>query len=306
MVTTRVWQPGYPINARLSLSTLRRGPGDPCHQLAADGSIWRTSRMASGPVSYRIGQPARAVVVVDAWGEGAEELLAGVPVLLGSRDCPQTFEPRDVRLAEAHRRHPGLRIPATGRVLEALVPAALEQKVVGLDAFAAWRRLVTRFGDPAPGPAPAVMRVPPDASTWRAVPSWEWHRAGVDQRRARVARIGAEYAAKLEAAAAANPHDPAAVYRLLLALPGVGAWTAAEVGHRALGDADALPLGDYHLASLTSWGLAGRTLAENELEAFYEPWRPHRFRVVRLLELTPGTRPPRRGPRRSRQDYRRI
>jgi 3-methyladenine DNA glycosylase/8-oxoguanine DNA glycosylase len=303
---TRVWRPGYPVNAQLCLSTLRRGPGDPCHQHVADGSVWRVSRMPTGPATYRIRQPGHDTVVVDAWGDGAEELLAGVPALLGSRDHPETFEPRDSRLAAAHRRHPGLRIPATGRVLEALIPAAIEQKVLGLDAFAAWRRLVTRFGEPAPGPSPALMRVPPDASSWKSIPSWEWHRAGVDQRRATVARVGAEHADKLDAAAAAHPDDPGAVYRILRALPGVGAWTAAEVGHRALGDADALPLGDYHLAAMTSWGLAGRTLAESELEEFYQPWRPHRFRVVRLLELTPGTRPPRRGPRMSRQDYRHI
>jgi 3-methyladenine DNA glycosylase/8-oxoguanine DNA glycosylase len=91
-----------------------------------------------------------------------------------------------------------------------------------------------------------------------------------------------------------------------MSLPGVGRWTAAQVGHRALGDADALPLGDFHLAKDTGWALCGAPLAEDEVEAFFEPWRPHRFRVVRLLELTPGARAPRRGPRMSRQDYRRL
>ena len=105
---------------------------------------------------------------------------------------------------------------------------------------------------------------------------------------------------------AAADSDSSDFYRMLRALPGVGPWTTAQVGHRAIGDADALPIGDYHLAAMTGWALAGRTIAEDEVEAFYEPWRPHRYRVVRLLELTPGTQPPRRGPRLSRQDYRRI
>jgi 3-methyladenine DNA glycosylase/8-oxoguanine DNA glycosylase len=148
--------------------------------------------------------------------------------------------------------------------------------------------------------------VPPSAQTWRAIPSWDWHRAGVDPRRARIAQLCARYADKFEAAAASHPHRPDEVYRLLLALPGVGRWTAAQVGHRALGDADALPVGDYHLAKDAGWALLGAALPEDEVEAFFEPWRPHRFRVVRLLELTPGARAPRRGPRMSRQDYRRL
>jgi 3-methyladenine DNA glycosylase/8-oxoguanine DNA glycosylase len=120
-----------------------------------------------------------------------------------------------------------------------------------------------------------------------------------------VAQVCARYADKFEAAAASRDR-PDDVYRLLMSLPGVGRWTAAQVGHRALGDADALPLGDYHLAKDTGWALRGVPLAEEEVEAFFEPWRPHRYRVVRLLELTPGAHAPRRGPRMSRQDYRRI
>jgi 3-methyladenine DNA glycosylase/8-oxoguanine DNA glycosylase len=304
---TTVWRPAYPVDAHLTLSMLRHGGrGDPCHRITADGAIWRTSRLASGPVSYRITQITHQEIQAQAWGDGAAELIDGLPVLLGSRDDPSSFDPRHPILREAHRRRVGLRVPATTRVMESLIPAVLAQKVVGLDAAAAWRRLVIRFGDLAPGPVPAGMRVPPSAASWLAVASWDWHTAGVDQRRARTARACATYASKLEAAAEANPENPAAVYRLLLAIPGVGPWTAAQVGHRALGDADALPIGDYHLAAMTGWSLAGRTLAEHEVEAFYQPWRPHRYRVVRLLELSPGSRPPRRGPLMSRQDYRRI
>jgi 3-methyladenine DNA glycosylase/8-oxoguanine DNA glycosylase len=301
-----VWCPTYPVDIRRTLSDLRHGIGDPCHQVTDDGAVWRTSRMATGPVSYRLRQHDLHEISADAWGPGAAELIAGLPTLLGCRDSPETFEPRTALLRDAHARMVGFRVPCTGRVMEALIPAVLEQKVIGLDATAAWRRLLTRHGDTAPGPAPDGMRVPPDAQRWKALPSWDWHQAGVDGRRARIARICATYADKLERAATSSPADPEVVYRLLLALPGVGPWTAAQVGHRALGDADALPIGDYHLASLTSWALAGTSLAEDEVEEFYEPWRPHRYRVVRLLELTPGARPPRRGPRLSRQDYRRI
>jgi 3-methyladenine DNA glycosylase/8-oxoguanine DNA glycosylase len=301
-----IWRPPYPVDVRLTLSDLQHGGGDPCHRHAADGAVWRTSRLPTGVVTYRLQQDSLHEVSADAWGPGAAELIAGLPNLLGAEDRPETFEPRVPVLREAQKRLVGLRVPRTGRVMEALIPAVLEQKVIGLDAAAAWRRLVTRHGDPAPGPAPAGMRVLPDAARWTSLASWDWHQAGVDQRRAGIARRCAVYAEKFERVAAASPEDPSALYRLLLALPGVGPWTAAQVGHRAIGDADALPIGDYHLAALTGWALAGRTVRDDEVEELYEPWRPHRYRVVRMLELTPGTQPPRRGPRLARQDYRRI
>jgi 3-methyladenine DNA glycosylase/8-oxoguanine DNA glycosylase len=300
------WRPAGTVDVRATLSVLQHGGGDPCHRVGPDGAVWRTSRMSSGPATYRITQPVPGEVSAQAWGPGAEEVIAAVPAILGANDRPETFDPQHRILLDAHRRHPGLRIPRTGRVLEALIPAVLEQKVLGIDATASWRRLVTTYGDTPPGPAPAGMRVPPSAETWRDLPSWDWHRAGVEGRRAEIARRCAAEAAHLERTAAVDPAEPGPVYRRLIAIRGVGRWTAAQVGHRALGDADALPIGDYHLAALTGWALAGRTIAEDEVEAFYEPWRGHRFRVVRLLELTPGMLPPRRGPRRSRQAFSRI
>jgi 3-methyladenine DNA glycosylase/8-oxoguanine DNA glycosylase len=262
--------------------------------------------MPTGPVTYRIHRSDPSEIRADAWGPGAAELISAVPTLLGSADSPETFQARHPRLEAAHRRLAGLRVPATLRVLESLIPAVLEQKVVGLDATDAWRRLVWRHGEIPPGPAPSGMRVPPSADTWRSLASWDWHSAGVGPQRYRAAQVCARHAEKFERAAAQHPGNPGAVYSLLLAVPGVGRWTAAQVGQRALGDADALPVGDYHLAKDTGWALLGKPLREEEVEAFFEPWRPHRWRAVRLLELSPGTRAPRRGPRMSRQDYRRI
>jgi 3-methyladenine DNA glycosylase/8-oxoguanine DNA glycosylase len=300
----RSWRPGYPVNARLVLSSLQRGPHDPAHRIGGDGTIWRASRMATGPVSYRIAQLEPSAVRVQAWGQGAPELLDGLPRLLGAEDRPETFTPTHPVLVRAARELPGYRVPCTGRVVEALVPAVLEQRVIGLDAFDAWRRLVSWHGEPAPGPAPAGMRVPPDAARWREIPTWDWHRAGVDPGRQRAVRSALTLADGVERAAARG--DRAAVYQALLAVPGVGIWTVAEVGSRALGDADALPLGDYHLPALAGIALGeGTKLPEDAVEEFFEPWRPHRFRVVRLIELAPSVRIPRRGPRLTRQDHRR-
>src|SRR5262249_59643719 len=119
------------------------------------------------------------VVNGEAWGDGASEFADGLPALLGCDDDSGGFAPDEPTLAAAHRRAPYLRIGRTGRVLEALIPAVLEQRVAGADSFRSWRLLVTKFGAPAPGPAPARMRVPPSAGVWRRIPSWGCHRAHV-------------------------------------------------------------------------------------------------------------------------------
>ncbi|WP_373298233.1 DNA-3-methyladenine glycosylase family protein [Nakamurella endophytica] len=296
-----VFRPAAPIDAVTTLSVLRRGAGDPCHRWA-DGGLWRTARLPSGPVSYLLRQ-RRDEIHCRAWGPGAAELAERLPRLLGADDRPDGFEPRVPLLAAAARRFAGVRIPRTGLVLESLVPAVIEQRVMGKDAFAAWRYLVTRFGDPAPGPAPAGMRVLPDAEGWRRVRSWDWHLANVDPGRARAVGAALRVADRLQQLADRHADEPGVVYRALTSLPGIGRWTAAQVGHRVLGDADALPVGDYHLGRMAGHALAGRILGDDEVETFLEPWRPHRYRVFRLLELA-GAGPPRRGPRLAVQDHR--
>jgi 3-methyladenine DNA glycosylase/8-oxoguanine DNA glycosylase len=294
-----------PVNVWLTLSLLRKGKGDPATR--HDGNhLWRTSRMPSGPVTYVLRQLEPTLVRAEAWGPGAAELLDGLPALVGAEDDPSGFQPGHPILADAFRRHPGLRIPRTGRVLEALIAAVIEQRVVGLDAFAAWRRLHVRFGEPAPGPAPAGMRVFPTAEQWAAIPSWDWHRAGVDPQRARTAQACARVGPQVERLATTHPDDHTAVYRGLRSIPGVGVWTAAEVGGRALGDADAVPFGDYHVGKDVGAALVGRPLDDAELAETLEPWRPQRFRVVRLSQLSPHATRERRGARMPRVDHRHI
>ncbi len=116
---------------------------------------------------------------------GAEEFIERLPALLGADDDASDFAPTDPTVAAAQRRVPHLRLGRTGQVLEALIPAVIEQRVPGADAFRSWRVLLTKYGTPPPGPAPAGMRVPPSAQVWRTIPSWEFHRANVDPGRAR-------------------------------------------------------------------------------------------------------------------------
>ena len=284
-----------PASPGLTLSPLRRGGGDPCYHVTADGAIWLTSLMASGPVTARITKsPAPDTVDCEAWGSGATEFTENLPALLGADDDASGFAPSEPTIAAAQRRVPHLRLGRTGRVLEALIPAVIEQRVSGMDAWRAWRRLVTRYGTPAPGPAPAHLHVPPSAQAWRRIPSWEFQRANVDPGRARTIVGCAQHAESLERLTAGPLESARAA---LTSLPGVGQWTAAETAQRAFGDADALSIGDYHLSTVVGRSLLGRPIDDAAMVELLEPLRPHRHRAVRLLEVSGLAHSPRFGAR---------
>lgn len=291
----RTWRPHRRIDVGETLSAVRRGAGDPTWLDVAGAGPVKAWRTPDGPVAVLLAEDrADRAIVARAWGSGAGWLLDRLPRLLGADDDPTGFVPRHDVVARAHRAHAGLAVPATGLVVESLVPTVLEQRVTGQEAFAAYRRLVRRFGEPAPGPwAASGLRVAPDAAGWARVPSWAWLRAGVDARRAETIRGALARAGRLEALA----ELPLAEARSRLgALPGVGRWTVAEVAHTALGDADAVSFGDYHVAADIGWALTGTPTDDAGLEVLLRPYAGHRYRVQRLLELA-GHRRPRRGPR---------
>lgn len=280
-----------PASPGLTLAPWRRGGGDPCNQVGADGAIWHTSAMNTGPVTVRITKSAPDTVDGEAWGAGSAEFLDGFAALVGADDDATGFAPVEPTIAEAYRRVPHLRLGRSGRVLEALVPAIIEQRVSGMDAWRAWRWLVTKYGAPAPGPAPAGMRVPPTPEAWRRIPSWEFHRANVDPGRARTIVGCAQRADALERLTAER------AVTALRSLPGVGEWTAAETVQRAFGDADALSVGDYHLATMVGRTLLGHPIDDEAMVELLEPLRPHRQRAVRLLEASGLAHNPRFGAR---------
>ena len=295
-----VWSPGYPLSLRSTLGPLRRGSGDPTQLVDSHGQWWRACRTPDGPGTLLLAQ-AGDEIRCRAWGPGAHWLLAGVPELLGVRDDPTAFVAHHDFVAEAHRRHPGLRVTRTRLVMEALVPAILEQLVTGTEAKRSWRELVRRFGEPAPGPAPVGLTVMPEPATWVRLPDWEWHRAGVDGRRRQTLIAAARVAPALERTVDLPPVE---AKRLLRTVPGIGVWTAAEVSSRAYGDVDAVSVGDFHLAATIGWALLGRPVDDHEMLQLLEPYRPQRLRAIVLI-LAAGPGKPRFAPRYSPRDNRR-
>jgi len=222
-------------------------------------------------------------------------VLEGLPTLLGAGDDPTGFVPRHEVLADAWRRHPHWRVPRTRLVWDSLLPAILEQKVTGKEAFGSQRRLVRGYGEHAPGPGADQRRlmVLPAPEVVRRIPSWTWLQLGVDHARSRAVVGAAAVAGSLERLVDLAPEE---ADRRLRTLPGVGVWTSAEVRSRALGDPDAVSFGDYHVAKDIGWALTGRPVDDQQLEALLEPYRGHRLRVQVLVGLD-GLRRPRRAPR---------
>jgi len=299
-VLERVVPLGRPVDLRTLLGPLVRGAGDPTMRVAAAAAI-RASVTPEGPGAIEIridGAAARA----RTWGPGAAFLLDGLPALLGLDDDPFGFDPSlHPVVAQLARRHGPVRLGRTVAVWDALLPAILEQRITGTEAWRNHRRLVRAHGAPAPGPLGLVLA--PTPATVAGLPSWRLTALGIEPRRGLLLRRISREATRYESLAAparatgAGGAAAAALTAALLAQPGIGPWTAAEVALRALGDADAVSVGDFHLPNIVAYALAGEIRGTDaRMLELLEPWRGQRARVVRLLELS-GLRPPAFGPR---------
>lgn len=299
----RVYPSPFPVDVRATLGSLRHGGADPAFRVEPHG-VWWVTQTPDGPGTLHLQpRPRECQVVGTSWGPGGPWLLEQLPALLGAGDDPGDFptlvaEQFGTPLARAWRKHRHWRVPRTTRAFEASAAAVIEQKVTGQESRQSWRRLLTRFGEPAPGstadgPVPPRMHAPPTPTVWRQIPDWDLRRAGLTPARIRTLRVVASAAPAIERTTALPSVEADAVLRRL---PGVGEWTSAEIRQRAHGDADALSFGDFHVAKDICWWLTGERGDDDQLRDLLQPLVGHRYRVQRLLELT-GVAAPRRGPR---------
>ena len=150
----RVWRPDWPCPVVSVLHQQRHGGGDPTFRVDERGRVWRGIRTprGAGHAGRSTRWTATARCTPRPGATGAEWALESVPGLLGADDDWTGFEPRHPVLEESWRRHQHARLGRSGLVMESLVPAIIEQKVTGQEAFAGFRRLVHRYGERAPGP----------------------------------------------------------------------------------------------------------------------------------------------------------
>jgi 3-methyladenine DNA glycosylase/8-oxoguanine DNA glycosylase len=281
-----------PLDLGTTLAPLVHGRGDRTIRLARN-EAFVAMRVGGGLATLHLSVEGPAALALRAWGstsEAAEAAIAGAAELVGESDEPERLTAVHPVLRNLQRSNPGLRLPMTRRPFAALLPAILEQKVTGTEAFRSYAALIRAHGEPAPGPA--GLMVPPAGGTLAGLPYHAFHPFGVERRRADVIRRAAARAQWLEAAP-----DPPTLGGRLRSIPGIGPWTTAEVLRVARGDPDAVSIGDYHVPSVVSWALAGEPRATDErMLEILEPYVGQRGRVQRLLEVG-GITPPRYGPR---------
>ncbi|QMS55450.1 DNA-3-methyladenine glycosylase [Kocuria varians] len=309
------WTPSAPVHLAQTLRVLARGAEDPTVRVLGEDRVWITARWKGQPVSARFSRgpaegaagPLERDVVAEAWGPGARAWLPNAPRWVGAADDWTAFESSPAygqlpaALTRARHEHPGLRLPATGTVLDRAVVSVLEQRVTAIEAVRAHRALLRWVGEEAPGPAPHGMRVPPSAEQWRRVPSWQWHRASVDPARSATVMRVVHRASALERLA--EHTDPARVRQALQSIDGIGPWTAAEITQCTHADPDGVSVYDYHLADYVCWFFDGAPGSDARMLELLEPWRGHRQRVVRLIKAS-GHRKPSFGPRMTPADHR--
>jgi len=268
-----------PLDLRLTLAPTRYGKGDPSCLLRSD-ECYRATRTPDGPATVHLvvrgGQLEAA-----AWGAGADWALDQLPLLVGEHDDTTGFDPGTGVVAELVRRHPGLRIGASHRVLEALVPAVCAHRVSGFEGRRAHRQVMQAYGEPAPAPSGIELTVPPDPRVLASTSHQDLHPLGLERARADVIRRAAARAVTVESVVDQPPEE---AEQRLRSIAGVGAWTAAVVRQVALGDADAVPVGDDRSKHLVAWAFLGEPRGTDaQMLELLEPYRGHRGRVLRLL-----------------------
>ena len=247
------------------------------------GVHWWTTETPQGPatVAFRTGG---GLVRADAWGPGTDWALTRLPALLGADDdTVDDFRPAHPLLRSLTERFSSVRLGATGRWYEALATTIIGQRVVTADAGSSRALLSRHYGTPsAVGPSNSF----PTPEALLRLSDHDFHRVGIERSRARIMRVAAKYADRVERLDGVPAAEASA---WLQRLPGIGPWTTGITTAVAGGHADAVPVGDLHIPRLVTYALTGDEHGTDEtmLEAL-EPFAGHRQRVVRLVKLGGG------------------
>lgn len=283
----------------------RRGP---------DGALRRAEPGPAGPLVLAA-HPAGDVTEITLWGPAATPgpaIDAAVEAALawcGARDDPSALADlaaTDRRIAALLAATGPVRLSRVPRLEEALGRAVIGQLVQRVEARRSCAQLATAVGTAADG-----LWAWPTPQQLGSTPSWSLRRCGISGRGARSLHAASlEHGALVTAAA----RGWATLDARLRTLPGVGVWTSAET-RLALGDPDAVSVGDANLPALIAHVLGGcggdgaarrrarppHEASDEEMLEVLEPFQGQRGRVVTLVKRAVGMRvvagPPRRAPR---------
>jgi AraC family transcriptional regulator of adaptative response / DNA-3-methyladenine glycosylase II len=185
---------------------------------------------------------------------------------------------QDPILGESVRQRPGLRVPGAFDPYELAVRAVLGQQVSVKSATTLAGRLVEQLGSSLRG-----SRLFPPPEVLARTPLDKLRSLGLPARRAEtlrtLARAVAEGTVELGPGA-----DPERAMAAMVALPGIGPWTASYVAMRGLGWPDAFPAEDLMIKR--ALGVSTAREASRRAEA-WRPWRA--YAVLHLWTAIPVT-----------------
>lgn len=255
----------------------------------ADGRYVRGLRWNGVDGWLAVGPAARgntlAVTLSETLLPSMTPILARVRRLFDLDANPQVIDAllaTDALLHDAVRARPGLRVPGAFDAFELLLRVIVGQQISVRAATTVYGRFAAAFGDAVVTPFADVVRTPPVASRVAAASVDAIAALGLPGRRAATIRAVAQ--AFADGTLVIEPGDDAeTIRRQLVAMPGIGEWTAQLVTMRALGDPDAFPAGDLGVQRALGVASAG------DAERHAERWRPWRaYAVMHLWRRAAG------------------
>ena len=282
-----------PLDLAQTMALIGMSPRDPSFRVVGRDIVGLATNTPLGAASARFAHRG-ASIVVDAWGDGAEHVLARANTLTGLHDRPLAFAPEHRALAALVRRFAGLRLSAGADPIETAMHAIFGQRITSDEARQSWWRFARRYGEAAPGPL--ELFTPPRAEIVARLSRDDLFGVGLDLHRSRSLLALAREADRLRA----TIDDVERVTDRLRTLPGIGPWTIGLVRHFAYGDARAVPLGDWHIGRDICFALSGEERGSDaRMLELLAPFAGNEGRVWRLISAT-GIHHPRRAAGRAR------
>ena len=249
------------------------------------GLVRRAEAGPSGPLVFDAGRCPDGVRV-EVWGCAATRLDARERALDDARawlgwydDVPDlvSLTAGHSALQQAARSVGTVRLSRLPRVQEAVGRAVIEQLVQLVESRRSIAQLAAAIGQPAS----RNLWCWPTAAMVARTPAYAMRRCGISLRNATALHASALDDAQLERVR----DDFAALDRRLRAIRGIGVWTSAQA-RLALGDPDAVSVGDHNLPSMVCHALADTDPAECDdalMLELLEPYRGQRGRVIQLI-----------------------
>ncbi|MFJ5257810.1 DNA-3-methyladenine glycosylase family protein [Pseudomonas sp. NPDC088414] len=183
---------------------------------------------------------------------------------------------KDPLLARLLAERPGLRVPGAWDGLELAFRAVLGQQITVVAAIRLAGKLLAQYGAPLRSKVPGLTHVFPEAGVLATA---DLAALGMPKSRGRTLSGLAQ--ALLDDPLLFEPGRAGGVARLL-ALHGIGEWTAQYIALRQLRDIDGFPYGDVGLLRALEV-LEGVRPAARELADRAEAWRPYRGYAAQVL-----------------------